>query len=285
MFKPANWGFFEEKREQEMKCQTCGKETYLPFQCPYCGNQFCDQHRLPENHMCQNMNVARETTRNEGSVSAIGARSYKYTVSFGQPQLAKGHFYFSPKELKHLAIAALLVVGVGFSAGLYLDHAGVPIIVMLIVSATILTASFFIHEIAHKFAAQRRGLWAEFRLTTWGAVMTAIFMLLPTPFKLISPGAVMISGSSRTEEIGKISIAGPMTNIALSFLLLGAAFVTSGYSSILLLGALLNGYIALFNLIPFGILDGFKIFNWDKKIWALAFSASIVLSATAYLMI
>jgi Zn-dependent protease len=267
-----------------MNCQTCGKEIYLPFQCPYCGNQFCNDHRLPENHICQNMDAAR-TTRNDDSKMTVGASSYKYTVSFGQPRVAKGHVYFSPKELKHLATAALLVIGVGFSAGLYIDYSKTSLTLALAASATILATSFFVHEIAHKVTAQKRGLWAEFRLTTWGAVITLIFMILPTPFKLISPGAVMISGSTSTEEIGKISIAGPTTNIVLSIMLLGASFIPSSYSSILLLGALLNGYIALFNMIPIGILDGLKIFNWNKKIWALAFGASIVLTAAAYLMI
>ncbi len=267
-----------------MKCQKCGQETYLPFQCPYCGGHFCNDHRLPENHMCQNIDNARKI-RNDDSMMAKGASSYKYTVSFGQPQLVKRHVYFSPKELKHLGIAALLVVGVGLSAGLYIGYSGMSVMLVLAASATILATSFFVHEIAHKVTAQRRGLWAEFRLTTWGAVMTLVFMVLPTPFKLISPGAVMISGSTSTEEIGRISIAGPLTNIVLSTMLLAAFLIPGSYSAILLLGALLNGYIALFNLIPIGILDGFKIFNWNKKIWALTFGASIVLTAAAYLMI
>ena len=267
-----------------MKCKTCGKETYLPFRCPYCGNQFCNDHRLPENHNCQNIDAA-STTRNQDSIVANGASSYKYTVSFGQPRVAKGHVYFSPKELKHLGIAAFLVVCVGFSAGLYVGYSGMSLMLVLATSATILATSFFVHEIAHKVTAQRRGLWAEFRLTTWGAVITLIFIILPTPFKLISPGAVMISGSTSTEQIGKISIAGPTTNIVLSTILLGASLIPSSYFVILLLGALLNGYMALFNLIPIGILDGFKIFNWNKRIWALAFGASIVSTAAAYFMI
>lgn len=35
-----------------MKCQLCKEETDLPFQCNYCGQYFCDDHRLPEQHMC-----------------------------------------------------------------------------------------------------------------------------------------------------------------------------------------------------------------------------------------
>jgi Zn-dependent protease len=42
-----------------------------------------------------------------------------------------------------------------------------------------------------------------------------------------------------------------------------------------------NSWIAFFNLIPLGVLDGFKIFNWNKKVWVLAFAASIVLLAVS----
>jgi hypothetical protein len=35
------------------RCTFCKKETgYLPFHCKYCGNSFCSEHRLPENHNC-----------------------------------------------------------------------------------------------------------------------------------------------------------------------------------------------------------------------------------------
>ena len=36
------------------RCEFCGKEIYLPFQCNYCGRYFCEDHRLPENHDCSN---------------------------------------------------------------------------------------------------------------------------------------------------------------------------------------------------------------------------------------
>ncbi|GAG55625.1 unnamed protein product [marine sediment metagenome] len=38
--------------DEEMKCVVCKKEVYLPYRCSYCGQIFCDKHRLPENHMC-----------------------------------------------------------------------------------------------------------------------------------------------------------------------------------------------------------------------------------------
>ena len=37
------------------KCQLCKKDVFMPFQCSYCGQYFCDEHRLPENHLCPNL--------------------------------------------------------------------------------------------------------------------------------------------------------------------------------------------------------------------------------------
>jgi hypothetical protein len=34
------------------KCEYCGVEVELPFQCNYCGKYFCETHRLLENHNC-----------------------------------------------------------------------------------------------------------------------------------------------------------------------------------------------------------------------------------------
>ena len=211
-----------------------------------------------------------------------GPNSYAYKITYGTPRRTKGRVYFSPKELKHLAAAVLLVMGVGLS---YAFLSVGDWLLIASVSAVILTTSFFVHEIAHKVTAQRRGLWAEFRLTLWGSLLTAIFMVLPVAFKLISPGAVMISGSASIHEMGKISIAGPITNIVLSSVLLAAAFVPANpISWVFVVGALINGYIALFNLIPIGILDGVKIFNWNKTIWASAFTASAALTAISYIL-
>jgi Zn-dependent protease len=221
------------------------------------------------------MELAR-AQRHEEALVPKGDNEYEYKVTYGAPRRAKGRIFFSPKEIKHLAFGTLLVIGISLSFGFgALEQADWAVILFAL--AAIITISFFTHEIAHKFTAQRRGLWAEFRLTVWGAILTFISILLP--FKIISPGAVMISGPASMDEIGKISIAGPSTNLVLSTTFLGALpFVPVAYSWIVAVGAFFNAYIALFNLIPLGILDGFKIFHWSKAVWALAFAVSVALT-------
>ncbi|MFC7097544.1 rhomboid family intramembrane serine protease [Halobaculum marinum] len=38
------------------KCSQCGEYENLPYQCRRCGQSFCAEHRLPENHDCPGLN-------------------------------------------------------------------------------------------------------------------------------------------------------------------------------------------------------------------------------------
>jgi Zn-dependent protease len=262
-----------------MKCQKCQEEVFLPFRCPYCGGYFCPEHRLPEAHECPNMELVRAPKEETPMPVIQKQKSYEYTVTYLPVQTARKKVYFSMKEVKHLVIAALLVSGIGLSSAIYLMELNSLALFILII-----LASFFIHEIAHKIVAQREGFWAEFRLTFTGALLTLLSMLSPF-FKIISPGAVMISGFVDRERLGKIAIAGPATNIVLSMGFFVVAFLSPQNTLIFTIGAAFNAWIALFNLIPFGIFDGFKIFLWNKRVWASAFTISLVLTLISYKLI
>ncbi len=151
----------------------------------------------------------------------------------------------------------------------------VPVIFIGLV--ILFTAAFFTHEIAHKLTAQHYGLWAEFRIILFGAIITLISIV--SPLKFISPGAVMIAGSGDKRVVGKTSIAGPLTNIVFGFAAFAFGFVLTGTPYILLAvyPAFFNATISVLNLIPIGILDGYKIFQWNKVAWALALVPAVAL--------
>jgi len=270
-----------------MKCQKCDKDVFLPFRCPYCGGYFCSEHRLPENHDCPRMELARAPKKETKPIVVQKQKPYEYTESYS-PRFQAKKFWFSRKELKHLTVGALLVMGVGLSFIPYFPNLSVPMTPEILLSlAIIFTFSFFVHEIAHKLSAQRYGLWAEFRLTLFGALLTLLSMIPFAFFKIISPGAVMIAGPITKKQAGKTALAGPLTNIMFSTICtavvaigpLDTVMVIAGF------GTLINAFIALFNLIPFGILDGFKVFRWNKVVWALAFTASLILTIACYIYI
>jgi len=46
------------------ECSKCGKED-MSFKCRYCGEKFCSEHRLPENHDCQGLEKSIEKEKEE----------------------------------------------------------------------------------------------------------------------------------------------------------------------------------------------------------------------------
>jgi Zn-dependent protease len=209
--------------------------------------------------------------------------SYQYSYNVG-PQKRSNHITTTPKELQHIGIAAALVIGIGFSIGLYGNYLGGFAyykwsLLVMAVFAVLMTVSFLTHEIAHKIFAQKAGMWAEFRLTTWGAVLTFVSIFLP--FRMIAPGAMMIAGTPNSKEMIKISVAGVITNMIYSVVTLGVAFsLPSGaFATMLFFAAYINAFMAIFNLIPFGVFDGYKLFLLNKKIWLAAFAVAVTLTA------
>jgi hypothetical protein len=64
-----------------MKCAKCKRKIYsMPFKCHHCGSYFCDKHRLPEDHKCEELRrrKAQNQERWKNTVS-------NYTKSYSQP--------------------------------------------------------------------------------------------------------------------------------------------------------------------------------------------------------
>jgi Zn-dependent protease len=51
----------------------------------------------------------------------------------------------------------------------------------------------------------------------------------------------------------------------------------------MLAGALINAFMAVFNLIPFGVLDGLKVFRWSKPVWLVLFALAALVTGLTYM--
>lgn len=145
--------------------------------------------------------------------------------------------------------------------------------------------SFLLHEFGHKFVAQRYGMWSEFRMYPAGLLITLVTSIIG--FLFAAPGAVYIRGYADKEANGKISIAGPAVNIVLGAIgVIGLAAIGGGLYNVddirvplylvLMMLTSLNAFLAVFNLLPIGPLDGWKIFAWNKVVWVVAFVIAIL---------
>ncbi|MDG7039476.1 MAG: hypothetical protein JRN32_00060 [Nitrososphaerota archaeon] len=198
---------------------------------------------------------------------------------------SSGTYYFEVRgpryrrsEAVHLIIGSLLVWGVGASWLLGIVNSW-----GFIIDSLLFLAAFILHEYMHKVAAIRSGFMAQFRLQSFGAILTFISIIIPF-FKIIAPGATMIYGSGDESSLGKIALWGPLTNIIMAIALLPFVLY-SPYGGVLVLALYFNAFIATFNLLPVAILDGLKVFRWNKAAWAISIAASAGLLIYTYLLI
>ncbi|MDH5713332.1 MAG: hypothetical protein OEY83_05260 [Candidatus Bathyarchaeota archaeon] len=260
-----------------VKCQYCDKDVVLPFKCTFCNQYHCTEHRLPENHECPEYWRARAPREQPQLIVVEEGREatrYEYRYTHKPPSIPR-HFRFSLIEIRHLTLSALLVMGVGLTIFLQVRMDLVITPEILVSLAVVFTFAFILHELAHKLVAQRYGLWAEYRLTLLGALLTLLSII--SPIKFISPGAVMIAGPMRRGTAGKTGLAGPLTNLVFSVVFIALALypLDEIVQAVAMTGAAFNSWIALQNLIPFGVLDGAKVFGWNKAVWGVAFIISI----------
>jgi len=182
---------------------------------------------------------------------------------------------FTKNEVRDLTIS-IVVLALIFSS-FRIDILPMTLFIVIFV--------FAFHEIVgHKFVAQHYGCSAEYKIWPMGLILGLITAFLPG-MKFAAPGAVYISPIVRKKfafsvahltkrEYGIISLAGPLVNIVIgiSFLLVSLFFPLE----IFILTSKFSFFLALFNLIPFPPLDGFKVLIWDKKFWLIAVIVSLV---------
>ncbi|MFC1454976.1 site-2 protease family protein [Candidatus Undinarchaeota archaeon] len=188
-------------------------------------------------------------------------------------------YQLGENELKELSIA-WIILSITFALVLNLSTSFIAELMLILPT---LGFGFICHELAHKFLAQKYGFWAEFRISYKNLLLALI--MAQFGFVFAAPGAVMIFPVSRhgrrasLEVTGRISLAGPSANLIL-VVIFGFLYLVSPtfpfLHSVSQIGIMLNGFLALFNLLPISVLDGAKIFRWNKLIWGGAFLLALL---------
>jgi rhomboid protease GluP len=116
------------------KCSYCSKplvgEDAYYFKCRYCGQDFCYDHRLPENHLCKSSPLRRNIPNTaSGPYYSSGGG---YWSSTGKTSQRQGGFSINiskPGRNLTIAIVAGFVIGAIFSL---VSFAGLPLVYYLV---------------------------------------------------------------------------------------------------------------------------------------------------------
>lgn len=76
------------------ECAECGKQT-MSFTCHYCGEKFCSEHRLPENHDCDGLDSGKKEEYMAGDREEESQSTQKASKDNGTQQK-----WFRDKEVK-----------------------------------------------------------------------------------------------------------------------------------------------------------------------------------------
>ncbi len=130
--------------------------------------------------------------------------------------------------------------------------------------AVLVTApAIVLHELAHKFVAMGFGFPAEFHIWGFGLLLALFLRVINSPFIIIAPGYVDIPLVTDPTAYRLIAAAGPAINLILwigAFLILkNARNINRKQMIALYLTKKINMILFIFNMIPFGPLDGAKI--------------------------
>jgi Zn-dependent protease len=176
---------------------------------------------------------------------------------------------FSKEEVTDL-IKSWIAISIAFAVVLGgRDFTSSGFILNFILAAITVGVGFLLHELAHKIVAQRYGCWAEFR--AWNPMLILMLALsFIFGFVFAAPGAVFIMGQIGVVRNGRISVAGPITNLVLALLFFLLTIFSTGFVQLIgSYGFSINTWLALFNMIPVWNLDGKKVLKWNPLVFGI----------------
>lgn len=190
-------------------------------------------------------------------------------------------FRFSEIEIRDLAKGwGIISLAFGIVLTGVSNLASTMFLINIALSGFTVGTAFILHELGHKFVAQRYGYVAEFR--SFDQMLLFALLMSFFGFVFAAPGAVMIAGNPGLRKNGIISATGPFVNIVLSIMFFAGFFAFPNL--VFRYGLLINAWIALFNMIPLGPFDGKKILHWDKRIYGVMVGVSLVLVFFSFML-
>lgn len=191
---------------------------------------------------------------------------------------------YTKNEVRDLFIA-FIVLSIAFAisnAGLDV-HGFISILPIVMVGVAIGSIS---HDLGQKYMAMKYGYDAEFKAWPIGLLIALLTAFIGIVFAF--PGEIRTNAKNVSDEInGKISIAGPIANIALALIFIAVAaliYPLTSHSNIFTLvylictvGFSVNSFLATFNLLPIYSLDGTKVLKWKLSYWIIIFAVATVM--------
>jgi Zn-dependent protease len=189
---------------------------------------------------------------------------------------------FTPQEIKEL-LKAWLAISLAFAIAFGGLRTDAGLLIVLGVSLLTVGVGFVLHELAHKFVAQRYGADAAFHAFNQMLIFALLTSFVGIIFAI--PGAVFIKTRLRLDQHGKVALAGPMTNVLLAAVFAFFVVLFPGVlGDVATYGLRVNAWLALFNMLPFFGADGATVLSWSKPVYGFSLVVAAMAMLASYLL-
>lgn len=153
---------------------------------------------------------------------------------------------------------------------------------ILLISALTAGIAVILHEYGHRFVARYFGSDARI-IANDGMLIFGIVLALLAGFLFFAPAAVVHNIMDKRKG-GIVAAAGPVINMVLALLFAALLLfaptlgIDGTVLNVLRAGYLINALLGLFNMLPFGPIDGAKVLEWSAVAWGVLIVVAIAIA-------
>lgn len=242
----------------------------MPYRCSLCNNRYCSKHRLPERHECINIGVFQtpeyrqvKLAKNRESRAISATQLLASTSSEGISTRYGNIDFWTTGSKNQDALLAGAVLGV---STIIVSRTLEPenLILMPIFGAIL----FLFLYLLRRYYASSKNIDTRFMIWPIGVAITLLTSLFG--FRLVLFGFFRNTDETDPATEAKIGVVTILSAVGISIAgRITAPFIPFGQDALYSVSFFLT-WIAIFYIIPFRQLEGFKIYYWDRRVfWIL----------------
>lgn len=155
-------------------------------------------------------------------------------------------------------------------------------LVILLISALTAGIAVILHEYGHRFVARYFGSDARI-IANDSMLVLGVVLALAVGFLFFAPAAVVHNIHDRRKG-GIVAAAGPVINMVLALIFAGLLLVAPSLNvsdlvyQVLSASFAINALLGVFNMLPFGPIDGARVLSWSAPVFGVLIGIAILIA-------
>jgi len=267
-----------------VNCAVCDDPVVLPYTCSLCKNRHCGKHRLPESHSCKNIALFQTQAYRKQKSQKLRDRKISTIADFSggaeyggrSSRFGNVQFWSSGNLYQDAALGGVILAGAAILRRSI--SISFPSLITIATSFLFGALGFVLVYAIRRRAGENYGVTSSFVIWPIGIAITLITSLLFFTFLAFGTFLNTQRGSLRGEAItGLYTIYSFIGLSLISRILVPNLALTNEILLGIDMVSRMFIWFALLLILPWGDLDGVKIYNYDRRTFWISLAVIIIL--------